>query len=197
MIDKLGVNMKKYVIPIASSDVDLNRINFQEPLQCTINDNKINITYKKYIDPNTHKTIKNKKGINFKGKNPYTEMSYKGSDLYSDFESGINHFTEQNQTSAFRNLFALFADSFGEWTYIEDEYGMRDYVPADEGIRNYLYQCVEKFWQNSLGLFSQELQKEIINKYGRITFNCCAGQRNPHRQQKESRKDSCKGRRKR
>lgn len=60
--------MKKYVIPIASSDVDLNRINFQEPLQCTINDNKINITYKKYIDPNTHKTIKNKKGINFKGK---------------------------------------------------------------------------------------------------------------------------------
>jgi len=59
--------MKKYVIPIASSDVDLNRINFQEPLQCTINDNKINITYKKYIDPNTHKTVKNKKGINFKG----------------------------------------------------------------------------------------------------------------------------------
>ena len=84
--------------------------------------------------------------INFKGKNPYTEMSYKGSNLYSDFESGINHFTEQNQTPAFRNLFALFADSFGEWTYIEDEYGMRDYVPADEGIRNYLYQCVEKFF---------------------------------------------------
>ena len=84
--------------------------------------------------------------INFKGKNPYTEMSYEQSNLYSDFESGINHFTEQNQTPAFRNLFALFADSFGEWTYIEDEYGMRDYVPADEGVRNYLYQCVEKFF---------------------------------------------------
>ena len=32
--------------------------------------------------------------INFKGKNPYTEMSYKGSNLYSDSESGIYHFTE-------------------------------------------------------------------------------------------------------
>lgn len=58
--------MKKYVIPIASDDIDLKSIKFKEPLQCVIN-NKINITYKKYIDPNTHETIKNKFGINFNG----------------------------------------------------------------------------------------------------------------------------------
>lgn len=58
--------MKKYVIPIASDDIDLKSIKFKEPLQCIIN-NKINITYKKYIDPNTHETIKNKFGINFNG----------------------------------------------------------------------------------------------------------------------------------
>ena len=52
--------MKKYVVPIASSDVDLNRIKFAEPLYCEIDNNKINLTYKKYLDSNTHKTVKNK-----------------------------------------------------------------------------------------------------------------------------------------
>lgn len=59
--------MKKYVVPIASRDIDLSRIKFSEPLSCEIDNNKINITYKKHLDSNTYKTVKNKTGVNFKG----------------------------------------------------------------------------------------------------------------------------------
>ena len=51
--------MKKYVVPIASRDIDLSRIKFSEPLSCEIDNNKINITYKKHLDSNTYKTVKN------------------------------------------------------------------------------------------------------------------------------------------
>ena len=74
--------MKKYVVPIASRDIDLSRIKFSEPLSCEIDNNKINITYKKHLDSNTYKTVKNKTGVNFKGeivKNKYTI------DLVGDF----------------------------------------------------------------------------------------------------------------
>lgn len=59
--------MKKYVVPIAGRDIDLSRIKFSEPLSCEIDNNKINITYKKHLDSNTYKTVKNKTGVNFKG----------------------------------------------------------------------------------------------------------------------------------
>lgn len=59
--------MKKYVVPITSRDIDLSRIKFSEPLSCEIDNNKINITYKKHLDSNTYKTVKNKTGVNFKG----------------------------------------------------------------------------------------------------------------------------------
>ena len=39
--------MKKYIVQIASRDIDLSRIKFSEPLSCEIDNNKINITYKK------------------------------------------------------------------------------------------------------------------------------------------------------
>ena len=74
--------MKKYVVPITSRDIDLSRIKFSEPLSCEIDNNKINITYKKHLDSNTYKTVKNKTGVNFKGeivKNKYTI------DLVGDF----------------------------------------------------------------------------------------------------------------
>ena len=59
--------MKKYIVQIASRDIDLSRIKFSEPLSCEIDNNKINITYKKHLDSNTYKTVKNKTGVNFKG----------------------------------------------------------------------------------------------------------------------------------
>lgn len=59
--------MKKYVVPIASRDIDLNSIKFVEPLSCEIDNSQINLTYKKHLDSNTHKTVKNKTGVNFKG----------------------------------------------------------------------------------------------------------------------------------
>ena len=74
--------MKKYVVPIASSDVDLARIKFAEPLYCEIDNNKINITYKKYLDSNTHKTVKNKTGVTFKGEIVKNEETV---DLVGDF----------------------------------------------------------------------------------------------------------------
>ena len=37
--------MKKYVVPIASRDIDLSRIKFSEPLSCEIDSNKININF--------------------------------------------------------------------------------------------------------------------------------------------------------
>ena len=46
--------MKKYVVPIAGRDIDLSRIKFSEPLSCEIDNNKINITYKKHLDSNTY-----------------------------------------------------------------------------------------------------------------------------------------------
>lgn len=46
---------------------NLSRIKFSEPLSCEIDNNKINITYKKHLDSNTYKTVKNKTGVNFKG----------------------------------------------------------------------------------------------------------------------------------
>ncbi len=74
--------MKKYVVPIASSDVDLNSIKFTEPLYCEIDNNKINLTYKKYLDSNTYKTVKNKTGVTFKGEIVKNEETV---DLVGDF----------------------------------------------------------------------------------------------------------------
>ena len=74
--------MKKYVVPIANSDVDLNRIKFAEPLYCEIDNNKINLTYKKYLDSNIHKTVNNKTGVTFKGEIVKNEETV---DLVGDF----------------------------------------------------------------------------------------------------------------
>lgn len=84
----------------------------------------------------------------FRNKNPYKDFGYSYQDRTQKLllDNYTNNFTINNQTDAFRQLFTLFTDSFGEWTYIEDEYGMKDYVPADEGVRNYLYTCLELFY---------------------------------------------------
>ena len=74
--------MKKYVVPIASRDIDLNSIKFAEPLSCEIDNNKINLTYKKHLDSNTHKIVKNKTGVNFKGEIVKNEETI---DLVGDF----------------------------------------------------------------------------------------------------------------
>lgn len=47
---------------------------------------------------------------------------------------------------ALGNAFTLFTDSFGEWEYVEDKYGMLDYVPVDKEIYNFLWEAIDELF---------------------------------------------------
>ena len=81
---------------------------------------------------------------NYKGKNIYTDISYQGSILYPTKE--YNKFNVSSMNDAIGNLFTLFTDSFGQWEYITDEYGMKDFVPSDTRVRNRLYEATKLFY---------------------------------------------------
>lgn len=78
----------------------------------------------------------------YAGKNPYSDFGYNGNNLSLE---GTNFKVNANSV-AYRKLLNLFADSFGAWEYIEDEYGMKDYVPSDLAVRNSLTESLELFF---------------------------------------------------
>jgi hypothetical protein len=72
---------------------------------------------------------------NFKGKNPYQDFGYSSYNSSLLLSTGFDrNFTLNSSQEAFRKLLTLFADSFGEWHYVYDEYGLADYVPVNEEI---------------------------------------------------------------
>lgn len=93
----------------------------------------------------------------FKGKNPYTELGYNSDNSSILLSTGFNkNFTLNSNQESFRKLLTLFADSFGEWHYVYDEYGLGDYVPVNEEIYAQL--------QDSLLLFYNKLDHPTYDR---------------------------------
>ena len=86
------------------------------------------------------------KWSDFSSKNIYEDISYSSDGKLLSDNSGLK-FNVSSMTAPFRNLLSLFADSFGEWGYIMDDYGCLDYVPVNESVRNYLFTATENFYK--------------------------------------------------
>lgn len=86
------------------------------------------------------------KWSDFSNKNIYLDISYDSKGELLPDNSG-NKFSISSMNYSFRNLLSLFADSFGEWTYIIDEYNCLDYVPKDETVRNRLFTATQEFYK--------------------------------------------------
>ena len=78
------------------------------------------------------------------GKNIYTDISYSGDNLLTNSSGALFNMSSMN--TAMGKLLSLFADSFGEWTYITDKYNGKDYVPKDETVREILFTATENFY---------------------------------------------------
>lgn len=81
----------------------------------------------------------------YRGLSPYTQMSYSGSQVYANTDH--SPFTISNNTSAMRNLLTEYANSFGEWGMVEDDYHRPDYRPVNADVYAYLYDQVQLFFQ--------------------------------------------------
>lgn len=87
----------------------------------------------------------------YRGKNPYTELSYdNGSsgyfDIYVDTDHS-QHFDVGVNNALFRTFLKNYADSFGEWALIPDDYNRMNMRPVDNNVYNYLYERVEAFFK--------------------------------------------------
>ena len=80
----------------------------------------------------------------YRGKNPYTELSYSGSTVYANAD--YTAFTLGTNNQAFKNLLIAFTNSFGEWALVEDTYGRKDLRPVDHDVYTYLYEQTELFF---------------------------------------------------
>ena len=80
----------------------------------------------------------------YRGKNPYTELSYSGSTVYANAD--YTAFTLGTNNQAFKNLLIAFTNSFGEWALVEDAYGRKDLRPVDHDVYTYLYEQTELFF---------------------------------------------------
>lgn len=74
------------------------------------------------------------------------EMKYKASGSYPISLTTGTTITQNANEKALRNAFTLFTDSFGEWEYVEDKYGMLDYVPVDKDIYNLLWEAIDELF---------------------------------------------------
>lgn len=61
-------------------------------------------------------------------------------------DTGILINNSSTGDQALGNAFTLFTDSFGEWEYVEDKYGMLDYVPVDKEIYNFLWEAIDELF---------------------------------------------------
>lgn len=99
----------------------------------------------------------------FKGKNLFEELSYSGSDVLNDLSG--TRFTISTNNNALRKLFTYFTQSFGEWSYVEDEYGMKDFIPG-KWVKNTETNLYEPYSDNDLGLYNRlyEITKKLYMK---------------------------------
>ena len=81
----------------------------------------------------------------YRGKNPYTELSYNGDNVYANAD--YTPFTLSTSNTAFKNLLVAFTESFGEWGLIEDDYGRKNFRPVDDSVYAYLYEQTERFFE--------------------------------------------------
>jgi hypothetical protein len=84
-------------------------------------------------------TVNTTHWASFAGKNLYTELSYYNNDVLNTNTGSAFTITTRNE--AIRILFTYFTESFGEWTYVEDKYGLGDFRPKDDAVYKKLYEA--------------------------------------------------------
>ena len=82
----------------------------------------------------------------YRGKNPYTELSYDSRDNTVYLNGDHTPFTLGTNNQAFKNLLISFTNSFGEWALIEDDYSRKNFRPVDNDVYAYLYGQTQEFF---------------------------------------------------
>lgn len=112
----------------------------------------------------------------YRGRNPYTELSYDSRDNTVYLNGDHTPFTLGTNNQAFKNLLISFTNSFGEWALIEDDYKRKNFRPVDDDVYAYLYGQTQEFFAKmdnptytySSDLFDYYLDPDITKQQEQI-----------------------------